>query len=269
MQTPRVARPHGKTSIVRVARKHTCQKGTSRFDRRPRRTLERCVPRRAHHENYYAHRTFSPGHRRGCARVQQELAAINGITRRKRIHCAAMKLPTSITYDVKGNKVRYAAAAAPVYAVGDLDAQQVYAIDDGQKSYEALGVKPAPNAKAPPTQTVQKSGKVETIAGLTCEDWTIADGVEKVDVCASKGIEYFDLASDAKTGSTEAPWAVALTTEKAFPLRVVVRDKAGKEEYRAEATRADRKKLDDALFQLPSAYKKADLAKETKLASLP
>jgi hypothetical protein len=181
----------------------------------------------------------------------------------------AMKLPTSITYDVKGNKVRYAAAAAPVYAVGDLDAQQVYAIDDGQKSYEALGVKPAPNAKAPPTQTVQKSGKVETIAGLTCEDWTIADGVEKVDVCASKGIEYFDLASDAKTGSTEAPWAVALTTEKAFPLRVVVRDKAGKEEYRAEATRADRKKLDDALFQLPSAYKKADLAKETKLASLP
>ena len=88
-------------------------------------------------------------------------------------------------------------------------------------------------------------------------------------VCASKGIAYFDLASDAKAGSAEARWAVTLTTEKAFPLRVVVHDKAGKEEYRAEATRADRKKLDDALFQPPSAYQKADLAKETRLASLP
>ena len=92
---------------------------------------------------------------------------------------------------------------------------------------------------------------------------------EKVDVCASKGIAYFDLASNAKAGSAETPWAVALTTEKAFPLRVVVHDKSGKEEYRADATRADRKKLDDSLFKPPAAYKKADLAKETKTASLP
>ncbi|HEY2518011.1 MAG TPA: DUF4412 domain-containing protein [Polyangiaceae bacterium] len=185
---------------------------------------------------------------------------------------AAKKLPATITYDVKGNKVRYVPAAAPVRAISDLDAQRVYAIDDSQKTFDQMDVKPAPTAKpatAAATPKVQKSGKTEKVAGLDCEDWTIDDGTEKVDVCASKGIAYFDLASEPKPGNTETAWATALTTEKAFPLRVVVHDKAGKEQYRAEATKADAKKLDDAIFQVPNGYKKADLAKETKTASLP
>jgi hypothetical protein len=156
-----------------------------------------------------------------------------------------------------------------VYAIGDMDAQQAYAIGDAQKSYDAIDVKPAPNAKAPVPPKVQKTGRTEKVAGLDCENWTIDDGNEKVDVCASKGIAYFDLAGDAKAGSAETPWAVALTTEKAFPLRVVVHDKSGKEEYRAEATRAERKKLDDSLFMPPSAYKKTSSIAEMKTASLP
>jgi Domain of unknown function (DUF4412) len=182
---------------------------------------------------------------------------------------AAMKLPTSITYDIKGNKVRYAPAAGPIYAVGDMDMQQAYEVDDAQKTYAALDARTVPNAKVIPAPKVQKMGKTEKIAGLDCENWTIDDGNEKVDVCASKGISYFDLAGDAKAGSAETPWAVALTTAKAFPLRVIVHDKAGKEEYRAEVTRADRKKLADALFYPPSSYKAANLAKEAKTASLP
>jgi hypothetical protein len=182
---------------------------------------------------------------------------------------AAKKLPATITYDVKGNKVRYVPAAAPVHAVGDLDAQRAYAIDDGQKTYDALDVKASAGAKVSAPPKVQKTGKLEKVAGLDCEDWTIDDGNEKVDVCASKGIAYFDLASDAKPGNAETAWATALTSAKAFPLRLVVHDKAGKEEYRAEATKADRRRIDDATFQLPTGYKTADLAKETKTASLP
>jgi hypothetical protein len=182
---------------------------------------------------------------------------------------AAKKLPASITYEVKGNKIRYSPVATPVHAIGDLDAQRAYAVDDAQKTYEAIDVKAPPSAKPADKAKVQKTGKTEKLAGLDCEDWSIDDGTQKVDVCASKGISYFDLAENAKPGSAEPAWATALTAEKAFPLRVVVHDKAGKEEYRAEATKADRTKLDDALFQVPAAYKKADLAKETKTASLP
>jgi len=179
---------------------------------------------------------------------------------------ASKKLPTSITYDVKGNKVRYVPTAAPVYAIGDLDSQQAYAVGDAQKDYDEIDIKPT---KTAPPPKVQKTGKMEKLVGLDCENWTIDDGNEKVDVCASKGIAYFDLAGDAKAGSAETPWAVALTAEKAFPLRVVVHDKAGKEEYRADATRADRKKLDDAMFQPPTAYKKTKVIPDLKTASLP
>ena len=179
------------------------------------------------------------------------------------------KLPSSIVYDVKGNKIRYAPAEAPVRAVSDLDAQMFYAIDDAQKSYDSIETKAPANAKPATAPKVAKTGKTEKVAGLDCEDWTIDNGDEKVDVCASTGIAYFALASDAKPGNAETPWAVALTSEKAFPLRAVVHDKAGKETYRLEATKADRKKLDDTVFALPTGYKKASLARETKTASLP
>ncbi len=180
----------------------------------------------------------------------------------------AQRLPASITYDVKGSKVRFVPSSAPVRALSDLDAQRVYAIDDAHKTYDAIDAKPVAAKTATPAK-VQKTGKMEKVAGLDCEDWSIDDGHEMVDVCASKGIAYFDLAANAKAGYAETPWAVALTSEKAFPLRVIVHDKAGKEEYRAEATKADRRKLDDALFVLPAGYKTADLAKEAKTASLP
>jgi hypothetical protein len=182
---------------------------------------------------------------------------------------ASMKLPPSITYEVKGNKVRYVAATAPVYAIGDLDAQEAYTVDDAQRSYDAIDVKAPANAKPMPAPKVRKTAKSEKVAGLDCEDWTVEDGSTSVDVCAARGIAYFDLAGDAKAGSAETRWAAALTAEKAFPLRVVVHDKSGKEEYRAEATRADRKKLEDSIFKPPAPYKKADLAKETRTASLP
>ncbi len=178
------------------------------------------------------------------------------------------KLPASVTYDVKGNRVRYVPSAAPVHVIGDLDVQRVYAIDDAQKRYESIDMK-TPSAKPTPPPKVQKTSKTENIAGLECENWTIDNGNEKVDVCASKGIAYLDLASDAKAGSVEPPWAEALSMEKAFPLRVVVHDKSGKEAYRAEATAAVWKKIDDAVFRLPIDYMKADLARETKTASLP
>jgi hypothetical protein len=188
---------------------------------------------------------------------------------------ASKMLPASITYDVKGNKVRYTPTAAPVHAVSDLDAQRVYAVDDAKKAYDSIDVKAAPAAAqanvktAAATPQVQRTGKMEKVAGLDCEDWTIRDRTEKVDVCASKGIPYFDLASNAKAGNAEPTWATTLTAARAFPLRLVVHDMSGKEEYRAEATRAERKTIDPAIFNLPTGYKQTDLASETRTASLP
>jgi Domain of unknown function (DUF4412) len=179
------------------------------------------------------------------------------------------KLPASITYDVKGDKVRYAPVAVNLHAVSDMAAQHAYAIDDNQKTYRDVDTKIMADAgKAVAAEAkVTKTGKIEKIAGMDCENWTIEGGDEKVDVCAAKGIAYFDFAADPKPGATEPPWAASLTKEKVFPLRVTVHDKAGKEQFRAEAQAVVRKKLDDSLFQLPAGFKKAEL--DVKWASLP
>ena len=182
---------------------------------------------------------------------------------------AAQKLPATITYDVKGSMVRTSLRRLRFTQSAIWRRSGCTPSTTRRRATSAIDVKAPANAKLAPAPKVQKSGKMDKVAGLDCENWTIDDGNEKVNVCAAKGIAYFDLASDAKPGNAETPWAVALTTEKAFPLRVVVHDKTGKEQYRAEATKADRRRIDDSLFLMPNGYKTADLAKETRTASLP
>jgi hypothetical protein len=178
------------------------------------------------------------------------------------------KLPSSVTFEVKGDKVRYAPASANVRAVDDLGTQRALVISDSKRAYSEMDTK-APADKAPPQVRLEKSTKEEEVAGLPCEDWKINDGNERADVCVAKDIAFFDPAGDPKPGNAEPSWARALTTQKAFPLRVVVHNRLGKEEYRAEAFEVNWKKIDDSEFQVPAGFKKADLTEDLKMASLP
>ena len=180
------------------------------------------------------------------------------------------KVPSTITFDVKGERVRYAASGSKVRAIADGAGQRAYAVDDALRLFTVFDTRPVSGTTPlPAAPTVTKSPWAEKVAGLACQDWSIDDGKEKVDVCAAKGIPFFDLAREPKVGTTEPLWASALTREKAFPLRVVVHDSKGKEEYRAEATKVDARKVDDAGFQVPSGFKPADLSNEVRTASLP
>jgi hypothetical protein len=131
---------------------------------------------------------------------------------------AAQKLPPSVTFDIRGDRVRYQPAAAGVSAVDDLDGQHAYVISDSKKAYTDIDTRASGN-KTQPQIRLERSTREEKIAGLSCEDWTIDDGNEKAEVCAAKGIAFFDPASDATAGNAEPSWARAMTTQKAFPLQ--------------------------------------------------
>lgn len=185
------------------------------------------------------------------------------------VKSAGQKVPVSVTFDVKSDKVRYEASGASVRAVYDQSAQQAYAISDSKKAYSDIDTKaPAEKERAPQVR-LQRSTKEETVAGLRCEDWTIDDGNEKADVCAAKGIAFFDPAGNAKPGDAEPSWARAMTVQRSFPLTVVVHDRSGKEEYRAEAFEVKWQKVDDSAFQIPTGFRNADLTSDLKMASLP
>jgi hypothetical protein len=182
-------------------------------------------------------------------------------------NASSQKLPATITYDIKGDKLRYAPSAMNVRAIDDQNAQQAFAVDDAAKTYEQVDTK---NAKTLPDPSVNKTTKTETIAGTSCTDWTIDTSDTKVDVCAASGIAFFDLDRDAKTGALEPAWATALTKAKAFPLRAIVHDKSGKEQYRVQATTVARKKVDDTTFAVPpTSFKKTDLGSDEKQIALP
>jgi hypothetical protein len=173
------------------------------------------------------------------------------------------KTAETMVYDIKGDKVRAQAAgsaAGVARVVGDRKDKKVSAVVDASKSYASVDVE---GKAAPPPFT--RTGKVEHVLGHDCEDWTINDGGEHFEVCAAREIAYLDPAA----GAGEPVWAEVLTWEDAFPLKVLATDKAGKQEFRAEATKIEARRLDDALFKVPADYHAAPLGKSVKVASIP
>ncbi len=126
---------------------------------------------------------------------------------------------------------------------------------------------PAPTA-APPKVT--KTGKMDTVAGYSCENWEIdSEGKKGVACIAQQGASWFHLPI---TGiPTEHAWMAELIDGKHFPLRFVSYAKDGTtEEARIEVTRIDKKPLAAARFEVPADYKVVDLAQMMQgLGSMP
>ena len=114
---------------------------------------------------------------------------------------------------------------------------------------------------APPEKpNIEKTGKKDSVAGYSCEIWKITnkDGTH-AEACLAEGIKWIDL-GDLGIHSPEMAAAAALTDLNHFPLRLVSFDAKSTETSRMEATKIDKKKLDDATFAVPPGYQTVDLA---------
>jgi hypothetical protein len=54
-------------------------------------------------------------------------------------------------------------------------------------------------------------------------------------------------------------WERALAGKELFPLRVVSKDKSGKDSFKMEATAINKQTLPDSLFTPPASYQKLDM----------
>jgi hypothetical protein len=113
-----------------------------------------------------------------------------------------------------------------------------------------------PNAPTAPSQPpkIEKTGKNDVVAGYSCEIWNVTSEGKKAEICAAEGITWLDV-GDLGLTSPELTVAAVTTEANRFPLRVVSYDAYGKEELRMEATKVEKKKLDDARFVVPPDYK--------------
>ncbi len=117
------------------------------------------------------------------------------------------------------------------------------------------------------------TGKEETIAGYTCEHWLMGDK-QDMDICVAKGLGYFGMGSQIGGGFAAAkslffnpkllaqaaahPEWVSFLKGGAFPLKLTMMED-GKPKMAMEATRIERKSLEDSLFTVPPGYKEINL----------
>lgn len=164
----------------------------------------------------------------------------------------------TITYEVKGTKMRFDAPAenGPMsggYVIFDSTSKQMQTVSDAKKMAFTIDMNRAPQAAgagaaAAKKPTIDRTGKMDTVAGYSCEIWKITnDDGSKGEVCVGKGIAFPSFG-----GRNAEAWMSELNDS--FPLRAVMSDATGTEKTRMEVTKIDKKSLDDSKFQVPAGY---------------
>ena len=187
--------------------------------------------------------------------------------------------PLSLTLLVKSGNFRIDAPAGmpglesmgKVYVLGKTKSKEFMAVLEGQKQVvkidaqkmaaqaDALAAKhkSAPGAVDAPKPELKKTGKLDKVAGYSCEIWQVTDRTSSTELCvASEAAPWFGDAIPKLP--SDYGWATELMDGKHFPLRVVS-FKGKTESLRLELTRIEKKTLDAALFEPPAGYRVLNL----------
>jgi hypothetical protein len=168
------------------------------------------------------------------------------------------------------------------YLIASPSDKKVYIVSDAQKQVISLDLAALgdrmkqlnPAAAAAPSKpttppTITKTGKMETVAGRSCEDWNIVsgDGEHGVACVSTEGVSWLDLPS---LGAHEdQAWMRQLFDGQHMPLRFVGYKKDGTEDGSLEVTKIEAKPVADAMFQLPPSYPVLDLDQMFKHLGMP
>lgn len=208
-----------------------------------------------------------------------------------------MKMGTEVqtgmemTYSLKGRHTRIETNVpngpeAHAVMLFDLEASKVTTLMPSRKMYMTIDLKQAAEDMKNVAKDSKKSqgdeekfpkltdtGKQETIAGYTCEHWLMGDK-QNLDMCVAKGLGYFGMGGQGGGGlsalknlafspkllaeaATHPEW-VKFLEGGAFPLKITSTED-GKVKMNMEATRIEKKSLDDSLFAVPADYKEFNM----------
>lgn len=172
---------------------------------------------------------------------------------------------------LKGDRLRFEEFGGDMEngaMIFDAKKKVMYNVRPDEKIY--LEIPTAEASKAVPDvvddTVVIKTGKSDKVAGYTCEIYRTTDKSDGStgEVCMARGIANAAMSAmmGAQAGSTSLlpAWMQEMFKDGGFPIKGVNRDSHGKEEARWEATKIEKKPLDDRLFLPPAGYTKQDLS---------
>lgn len=107
---------------------------------------------------------------------------------------------------------------------------------------------------------IRKTGKMDRIAGYSCEHWIVKSEIKQksdsADACMSKELGGFLPFQGMGRGQSQPSWIAEFGEGGYFPLRVT---KIGDATPVIEVTKIQKKSLDASLFQPPADFKKMDM----------
>ena len=132
-----------------------------------------------------------------------------------------------------------------------------------QKMYMVMKIpepKPSASAAAPRSDVeFVRTGETETILGYKCEKIIVKSKNGEAEIWGAEGLGTFQSMSAGGPMGRPAPksaWEASLAEHGFFPLRMINRDKSGKELTRMEAVSVDKQSLPASLFAPPADYQK-------------
>jgi hypothetical protein len=179
--------------------------------------------------------------------------------------------PRDITYNIKGDKIRVELPGQTKMGgmIMDLGKRETTVLMDEQQMYMTMPIpEAAVNAAAEKAGDVklEKTGETEKILGYTATKYVATSGNSTTDLWLAEGLGTFmsfnqnPMGGRGRGAQNQQEWEKALAGMKdAFPLRVVGKDKNGKESFRLETTAIDKSPLPDSLFAPPAGYQKFDM----------
>ncbi len=210
-----------------------------------------------------------------------------------------MKMETEVqkgmemTYFLKGRHTRIetnvpSTPEAHAVMLCDLEGAKITTLMPSKKMYMTMDLKETAEGMKEAAKEMKKSrdeeeetkfpkltetAKQETIAGYACQHWLMGDQ-QNLDMCVAKGLGYFGLGGQGGEGlaalknlafspkllaeaATHPEW-VKFLEGGAFPLKITALED-GKVKMNMEATRIERKPLDDSLFAVPPDYKELNM----------
>jgi hypothetical protein len=176
--------------------------------------------------------------------------------------------PMDMSYSIKGDKLRLDMAGmkdAGVMIV-DMKKKEMMMIMKEEKMYMTMALSDVEEAakKNADESPLEKTSETERILGYTATKYISTDKKKKTstDLWLAEGVGSFVSMSSGGGRSSKSAgrnWEKLLAGKDLFPLRVVEKDKSGKETYRMDVTAIEKKSLPDSLFAAPAGYEKFDM----------
>ncbi|QJR34012.1 DUF4412 domain-containing protein [Gemmatimonas groenlandica] len=165
-----------------------------------------------------------------------------------------------IEYLVRNGKVRVSTGGpgGAMALISVPQEQKVYVLLAAQNTYMEMPIAEAASsvaAKTPADAKITRTGRMETVAGYTCEHVTVASASQTVDICMAKGLGgYVNPLASMQRGS-EPAWQKMLTADGGFPLKVTMPDGS----VPIEVIKIEKKKLAIDVFSVPLNYTKMEM----------